>query len=82
MVRTDVARAAAELLLESWKGNRVVELEGPTRISPNDIAACYAHLLGRAVSPKAVPRDTWDRLRQVVGVRRSLGAMSVPAFIR
>jgi uncharacterized protein YbjT (DUF2867 family) len=64
----DVGRVAAELLLESWKGNRVVELEGPTRISPNDIAASYAHLLGRAVSPKAVPRDTWETLFRSQGM--------------
>jgi uncharacterized protein YbjT (DUF2867 family) len=58
----DVGRVAAELLQESWKGTRVVELEGPERISPHDIAASYAHLLGRAVSAKAVPRDTWETL--------------------
>src|SRR6202012_5975833 len=39
MVSTaDVGRVAAELLQLSWKGNRVVELEGPERISPNDLA--------------------------------------------
>jgi uncharacterized protein YbjT (DUF2867 family) len=64
----DVGRVAAELLQESWKGNRVVELEGPTRISPNDIAAGYAHLLGRAISPKAVPRDSWETLFRSQGM--------------
>jgi uncharacterized protein YbjT (DUF2867 family) len=64
----DVGRVAAELLQVSWKGNRVVELEGPERISPNDIAASYAHLLGRAVSPKAVPRDTWETLFRSQGM--------------
>jgi uncharacterized protein YbjT (DUF2867 family) len=64
----DVGRVAAELLQESRKGNRVVELEGPRRISPNDIAASYAHLLGRAVSPRAVPRDTWEALFRSQGM--------------
>jgi uncharacterized protein YbjT (DUF2867 family) len=64
----DVGRVAAELLQESWKGNRVVELEGPGRISPNDIAAGYAHLLGRAVSSRAVPRDTWEALFRSQGM--------------
>jgi uncharacterized protein YbjT (DUF2867 family) len=69
MVSTaDVGRVAAELLQESWNGNRVVELEGPRRISPNDIAAGYAHLLGRAVSPKVVPRDTWEALFRSQGM--------------
>jgi uncharacterized protein YbjT (DUF2867 family) len=65
----DVGRVAAELLQESRKGNRVVELEGPRRISPNDIAASYAHLLGRAVSPRIVPRDTWEALFRSQGMR-------------
>jgi uncharacterized protein YbjT (DUF2867 family) len=64
----DVGRVAAELLQESWNGNRVVELEGPKRISPNDIAASYAHLLGRAVSPRAAPRDTWEALFRSQGM--------------
>src|ERR1700674_5831425 len=37
MVATaDVGRVAAELLLQSWSGRRVVELEGPHRVTPND----------------------------------------------
>jgi len=64
----DVGRVAAELLQESGNGHRGVELEGPRRISPNDIAAGYAHLLGRAVSPKAVPRDTWEALFRSQGM--------------
>jgi uncharacterized protein YbjT (DUF2867 family) len=64
----DVGRVAAELLQESRKGNRVVELEGPARISPNDIAAGYARLLGRAVSSRAVPRDTWEALFRSQGM--------------
>jgi uncharacterized protein YbjT (DUF2867 family) len=70
MVATaDVGRVAAELLQESWSGNRIVELQGPRCISPNDIAAGYAHLLGRAVSARAVPRDTWEALFRSQGMR-------------
>jgi uncharacterized protein YbjT (DUF2867 family) len=69
MVATaDVGRVAAELLQQSWNGNRVVELEGPERISPNDIAASYAHLLGRPISARAVPRDTWEALFRSQGM--------------
>ena len=32
-------RVAAELLQENWDGRRVVELEGPHRVTPNEIAA-------------------------------------------
>jgi uncharacterized protein YbjT (DUF2867 family) len=64
----DVGRVAAELLQDSPKANRAVELEGPRPISPNDIAASYAHLLGRAVSARAVPRDTWETLFRSQGM--------------
>jgi uncharacterized protein YbjT (DUF2867 family) len=40
MVATaDIGRVAAKLLQEKWSGRRVIELEGPDRVSPNDIAA-------------------------------------------
>jgi uncharacterized protein YbjT (DUF2867 family) len=56
---TDVASVAARLLNETWSGRRVVELEGPTRVSPDDIAATFSQLLGKPVRAQAVPRETW-----------------------
>ena len=48
MVATaDIGRLAAELLQETWNGHRAVELEGPHRVTPNEIAAGFANLLGR-----------------------------------
>ena len=42
MVATeDIGRAAARLLQETWTGHRIVELEGPRRVKPNDIAATF-----------------------------------------
>lgn len=55
----DVGRVAAELLLEQWQGRRIVELEGPERITPNQIAATFAALLAQPVRMEAVPRETW-----------------------
>jgi NAD(P)H dehydrogenase (quinone) len=43
-------------------GRRVVELEGPQPVTPNEIAATFAALLGRPVQMAAVPRDTWESL--------------------
>ena len=63
MVATaDIGRVAAELLRETWSGHRVVELEGPQRVTPNEIAATFARLLGRPVKMEAVPRETWESL--------------------
>jgi NAD(P)H dehydrogenase (quinone) len=63
MVATaNIGRVAAELLRETWNGHRVVELEGPHRVTPNQIAATFARLLGRSVKMKVVPRETWEAL--------------------
>jgi uncharacterized protein YbjT (DUF2867 family) len=73
MVATrDVARAAATLLLEDWHGMRVVELEGPARVSPNDLAQAFATVLGRAVRAEIVPRDSWEPLFRAQGARNPL----------
>ena len=63
MVATaDIGRVAAELMQEAWSGRRVVELEGPRRTTPNEIAAAFADLLGRPVKAEIVPRETWESL--------------------
>ncbi|HTA29242.1 MAG TPA: NmrA family NAD(P)-binding protein [Candidatus Cybelea sp.] len=63
MVATeDVGRVAAEMLQTKWVGRKVVELEGPRRVTPNDIAATFAKVLGRSVRMEAVPRGTWEAL--------------------
>ncbi|MGO4305732.1 NmrA family NAD(P)-binding protein [Cupriavidus sp. RAF12] len=70
MVATaDVGRVAAELLQDTWEGRRVVELEGPERVSPLDIAAALSMLLGRPVRARAVPRASWEALFRAQGMR-------------
>jgi uncharacterized protein YbjT (DUF2867 family) len=70
MVATaDIGRVAAELIEQGWTGSRVVELEGPRRVTPNEIAAAFTRLLGRPVRAEAVPRETWLPLFQSQGMR-------------
>jgi len=78
MVATaDIGRVAAELLRESWTGRRIVELEGPQRISPDMIAESFARLLGRDVSMTVVPRDTWEGLFHSQGMKNPTPRMQM-----
>jgi uncharacterized protein YbjT (DUF2867 family) len=73
MVATsDVGHTAADLLRQSWSGARVVELEGPRRVAPNDIAAAFARILGRPVRAQAVQRESWDALFRSQGMKHPL----------
>jgi NAD(P)H dehydrogenase (quinone) len=73
MVATaDVGRTAADLLRESWTGQRIVELEGPRRYSANDVAAAFAEAVGHSVRMEPVPRDTWEALFRSQGMKHPL----------
>src|SRR5262249_46686649 len=65
----DVGRLAATLVQEDWKGTRVVELEGPGRVSPDDLANAFASALGKPVRAVPVARDTWEDLFRAQGMR-------------
>jgi len=70
MVATaDVGRVAAELLTQPGEPLRIVELEGPQRLSQHDIAAALSAVLGRAVQAQAVPRETWGAVFLAQGMR-------------
>ncbi|MGJ7603962.1 NmrA family NAD(P)-binding protein [Variovorax sp. LT1R20] len=70
MVATaDVGRVAAELLVQNGAVERIVELEGPERVSQLAIAAALAEVLGRPVQAEAVPRETWGSLFRAQGMK-------------
>jgi NAD(P)H dehydrogenase (quinone) len=73
MVATqDVGRVAAELIQEDWPDTRVVELEGPRRVSPNDLAGAFASALGKPVRVETIPRDTWEALFRSQGMKNPM----------
>jgi uncharacterized protein YbjT (DUF2867 family) len=73
MVATaDIGRVAAGLLQDTWTGRRVVELEGPQRVTPKEIAATFAGLLGRPVRMEVVPRESWEALFKSQGMRNPI----------
>jgi uncharacterized protein YbjT (DUF2867 family) len=70
MVATaDIGRVAAELLRETWTGHRMVELEGPKRTTPDEIAETFAKLLDKPVWMEVVPRASWEQLFRSQGMK-------------
>jgi len=70
MVATqDIGVTAASLIQQNWTGKRVVELEGPRRVSPNDLAQSFAEAFGRPVRVEIVPRDSWEALFRSQGAK-------------
>ena len=73
MVATaDIGKVATALLQETWNGHRVVELEGPRRVTPNEIAATFAKLLSGAVRMEVVPRESWETLFKSQGMKNPI----------
>jgi NAD(P)H dehydrogenase (quinone) len=55
----DIGQAGAETLLQDWNHHRYIEVAGPRRYSPLDIAAALSTVLKKKVEAVAVPRNTW-----------------------
>ncbi|BAN26348.1 NmrA family NAD(P)-binding protein [Caballeronia insecticola] len=57
----DVGVVSARLLSDGFdaRGTRIVSVEGPARVSANDVAQAIATASGRAVTALATPRDQW-----------------------
>jgi uncharacterized protein YbjT (DUF2867 family) len=70
MVATaDVGREAAELLQQNWTGRKIVELEGPARVSPNEIAATFSKVLEKPVKVSVLPRQEWEAFFKQAGMQ-------------
>lgn len=65
----DVGAVAAEMLQEDWTGKRIVELEGPYRITPLQMAEAFSTVLGRPVHAEKVERDAWEALFRSQGMQ-------------
>jgi NAD(P)H dehydrogenase (quinone) len=68
----DVGRTAAALLHELWEGKRVVDLEGPQRVSPNALAAAFAKALGTPVRAEVVARAQWESIFRAQGMKNPI----------
>jgi len=73
----DVGLTAAQLLLETWTGHRVVELTGPAPVTPNQIANAFSTALGKPVTARAVPRSDWESLFRSQGMKNPTPRMQM-----
>lgn len=53
----DIGKTIAQALLDGPRGVRVLELGGPTDVTPNDVAAAFSRILGKPVSVVEAPLD-------------------------
>ncbi|MGC1303606.1 MAG: NmrA family NAD(P)-binding protein [Caulobacteraceae bacterium] len=70
MVATrDIGELAAQLIRETWDGVRIVELEGPVRVTPLDLGQAFAEALGTPVQVQVVARETWEPMFRGQGMK-------------
>lgn len=65
----DVGVTAAELMRSQGTGVRVARLEGPERVSPDELAEAFSAGLNRPVRAVQVPREDWSMLFRAQGMR-------------
>ncbi|MHA0320029.1 NmrA family NAD(P)-binding protein [Sphingomonas melonis] len=73
----DIGRVAAELLRGDLQERRVVELRGPRKVSPDDLAAAFSEALGRPVQAVPVARATWEARFRAEGMRHPQARMAM-----
>jgi uncharacterized protein YbjT (DUF2867 family) len=62
----DIGREAARLLLLGWHGRPIIEIG--SRFSPDDLAVALTLALGKAVSARAIPRESWTSTLRALGL--------------
>jgi NAD(P)H dehydrogenase (quinone) len=73
----DVGWVASQLLGETWSGHRVVELEGPARVTPNQIAQAFSTSLGTRITARVVPHQDWESLFRSQGMQNPTPRMQM-----
>lgn len=63
----DIGCIAAKALSEHWEGTRVIELEGPTAYSPNDVARCLSRVWNKTISASNIPEADWAQTLSTKG---------------
>ena len=78
MVATvDIGILAAKVLKQNWTGARVIELQGPELVSPNDIASVFTLSLGKPIQMEVVPKSKWEVLFKEQGMKHPFPRMQM-----
>ena len=76
MVSTvDIGKAVARALLDGPRGVRVIELSGPSDVSPNDVAAAFSRILGKPVHVAEAPLDAVVSTFTSVGMSENIAGL-------
>lgn len=54
----DICKSAVRLLVEGWRGKKILELGSP--VSADELASAMGVVLGRRVTAQAIPRSQWE----------------------
>lgn len=73
----DIGRVVADLLMDTQAVSSVIELEGPERYSPIDLAGVFSKVLARSVSVSAIPDRDWDTRFRGEGMRHPLARIKM-----
>jgi NAD(P)H dehydrogenase (quinone) len=77
----DIGNLAAHLLLENWTGHRIIELEGPTRYSANDVASILSGQLQQSISTYTIPENDYQATYQSFGSTPAASALMAEMII-
>lgn len=71
----DIGKLAAELLQQTWKGHRIIELEGPCQYSAADVAAVLSGRLNQSIQAKAIPKADYETVYRSFGASPKASAL-------
>jgi uncharacterized protein YbjT (DUF2867 family) len=67
----DIGDTASKVLLEDFKGLRIIELEGPERLTYAELAKIVSEVVGKPVANLAIPEAQWQSTIESWGLSKA-----------